>query len=176
METTFASEIREWSDFYSAIAGAAATLLGLLFVALALNPAVMRDGSANGMRAWAAETFHNFLVVLAIALTMLVPDQQPFGTGLPMLILGVHGVYRVTRDVSEARRDADPRWQSMRSLTRFAAPGLAYALLTIGGIWTISGDPDGPDMLISVIFLLIISASASCWDLLREIGDDNSSA
>lgn len=169
MNADFATEIAQWEAFYSAIAGAAATLLGLLFVAL--NPAIMRDSGVRGMRVWAAETFHNFLIVLAIALTMLIPGQSPLGMGIPLLILGVHGIYRVIRDIREARSDPDPLWRNRQALTRFLAPGIAYVLLAIAGIAAMLEDLDSADLLIPVIFLLIISASASCWDLLREIGD-----
>jgi hypothetical protein len=173
METEFATGIAEWRDFYAAIAGAAATLLGLLFVSMALNPAVMRDDSPNGMRVWAAQTFHNFLVVLAIALTALIPDQSPPGMGILLAILGVQGMYRVARDARIAHRDPSPIWRGKSWLTRFAAPAVAYILCSWAAVEAFLDDEDAMmGLLIPVIFLLVISASSSCWDLLKEIGNE----
>ena len=50
MESDFAAALAEWHDFYAAVAGIAATLVGLLFVALGLNPRIMADDGPAGMR------------------------------------------------------------------------------------------------------------------------------
>ena len=42
MDDRFAA-LAAWHDLFAVVAGAAATLVGLVFVALALNPAVMAD-------------------------------------------------------------------------------------------------------------------------------------
>lgn len=170
-EVRFADAVADWHDFHAALAGIAATLIGLLFVGLALNPAVMRDGDPDGTRTWAGLTFHSFLVVLAIALTALIPDQSALGMGLPLVILGVQGVYRVARDIQRARQDPDPDWQGMGALSRFAVPGLGYVLLTWAAVLAWREDADAMDMLVWVIFLLVMSAAASCWDLLKAIGN-----
>src|SRR5919112_4259063 len=93
VEDRFAA-LAEWHDFFAAVAGVAATLVGLLFVALALNPAVMADDSPAGLRTWAGQTFQSFLMVLFVALVVLIPETGPVGLGLPLLILGVWGVAR----------------------------------------------------------------------------------
>jgi tryptophan-rich sensory protein len=171
MEAEFANEVAEWHDFYAAIAGAAATLLGLLFVSLALSPAVMRDGSPNGTRVWAGQTFHNFLVLLAIAFVALIPNQTSLGVGIPLVILGVQGAYRVVVDIRLAQRDPDPGWSGRQTLLRFASPVAGYALCIWAAVLAFQDDPDAMAWLIPVIFLLVMSASSSCWDLLRAIGN-----
>jgi hypothetical protein len=90
MDDPFAA-LAAWHDFFAAVAGGATTLVGLLFVAFALNPAIMADDSPAGLRIWAAQTFHNFLMVLVIALVALIPDVGPLGLGLPLVILGGWG-------------------------------------------------------------------------------------
>ncbi|MDF2760040.1 MAG: hypothetical protein K0S99_2674, partial [Thermomicrobiales bacterium] len=91
MDDRFAA-VAEWHDFFAAVAGVAATLVGLLFVSLALNPAVMADDGPAGLRTWAGQTFYNFLMVLFVALVVLIPDSEPVGLGLPVLIVGLWGV------------------------------------------------------------------------------------
>src|SRR5215212_5416053 len=126
MEDSFAA-LADWHDFFTAVAGIAATLVGLLFVALALNPAVMADDGPAGLRTWAGQTFHNFLIVLAVALVVLIPDTGPLGLGLPLFILGVWGVVRVVADARRVRSDPDPEWHGRSLLTRFASPLAGYA-------------------------------------------------
>ena len=107
MEDRFAA-LTEWHDFFAAVAGVAATLVGLLFVALALNPAVMADRGPAGLRTWAGQTFHSFLMVLVFALVILIPDADSLGLGLPLLVLGIWGVARVIVDARRVRSDPAP--------------------------------------------------------------------
>jgi hypothetical protein len=71
VEDRFAA-LTAWHDFFAAVAGVSATLVGLLFIALALNPAVMADDGPAGLRTWAGHNFHSFLLVLVIALVVLI--------------------------------------------------------------------------------------------------------
>ena len=170
MEDRFAA-IAEWHDFFAAVAGVAATLVGLLFVALALNPAVMADDGPAGLRTWAGQTFHNFLMVLVVALVVLIPDTDRLGLGLPLLILGVWGVARVIIDARRVRSDPAPEWHGRSVLTRFASPLAGYAIAVWVGTQIIRGNADAVGWLVATVFFLMMSAAGNCWDLLRDIGD-----
>ena len=100
-ETEFIDAVTGWHDFHSAVAGVAATLLGLLFVGLAMNPGVMQDDGPKGMGTWAGLTFHNFLIMLAISLVVLIPEQSAEGIAIPIGLMSAHGVYRVARDIHQ---------------------------------------------------------------------------
>jgi uncharacterized membrane protein len=163
--------LADWHDFFAAVAGVAATLVGLLFVALALNPAVMADDGPAGLRTWAGQTFHNFLMVLFVALIVLIPDTGPLGLGLPVLILGVWGVARVVADARRVRSDPAPEWHGRSVLSRFASPLAGYAIAVWVGTQVLRGDADAVGWLVATVFFLMMSAASNCWDLLREIGD-----
>lgn len=170
MEDRFAA-LAEWHDFFAAVAGVAATLVGLLFVALALNPAVMADDGPAGLRTWAGQTFHTFLTVLVIALVVLIPETSPLGLGLPLLLMGVWGVVRVVADAHRVRNDPAPEWHGWPVLTRFASPLAGYAIAVWVGVQVLRGDADAVGWLVATAFFLMMSAASNCWDLLREIGD-----
>jgi uncharacterized membrane protein len=163
--------LAEWHDFFAAVAGVAATLVGLLFVALALNPAVMADDGPAGLRTWAGQTFHNFLMVLVVALIVLIPETGPLGLGLPLLILGVWGVARVIADARRVRSDPAPEWHGRSVLTRFASPLAGYAIAVWVGTQVLRGEVDAVGWLVATVFFLMMSAAGNCWDLLHEIGD-----
>ena len=170
MDDRFAA-VAEWHDFFAAVAGVAATLVGLLFVALALNPAVMADEGPAGLRTWAGQTFNSFLMVLVFALVVLIPDAGPVGLGLPVLILGVWGVARVIADARQVRSDPSPEWHGRSLLNRFASPLAGYAIAVWVGTQVLRGDADAVGWLVATVFFLMMSAASNCWDLLREIGD-----
>jgi hypothetical protein len=170
MDDRFAA-LTEWHDFFAAVAGVAATLVGLLFVALALNPAVMAGHGPAGLRTWAGQTFHSFLMVLVFALVILIPDADSLGLGLPLLVLGIWGVVRVILDARRVHSDPAPEWHGRPVLTRFASPLAGYAIAIWVGTQILRGDADAVGWLVGTVFFLMMSAAGNCWDLLREIGD-----
>lgn len=169
-EPEFIDAVAGWHDFHAATAGISATMIGLLFVGLAMNPAVMQDDGPTGMRTWSGLTFHSFLIVLAIALVVLIPEQSAEGMAIPIGLMSAHGVYRVTLDIFTVARAPDPDWHLFSALSRFGFAWIAYVL----GLWSAwlawQQDIDSMYVLVWVIFLLVMSASSSCWDLLKFIG------
>lgn len=171
MESDFAAAVASWNPFFSAVAGAAATLVGLLFVSLALNPTVMGDDRPAGLRVWAGQTFHSFLMVLVVALVALIPGETPQAIAITLGIVGVTGLVRVANDARQARTDPDPRWRTRQSLLRFLSPTLAYAISVWAAVQAWSGDPESLGWIVAIVFLLTISAVASSWDLLKAMGE-----
>jgi hypothetical protein len=160
----------DWHDFFTAVTAIAGTLIGLLFVVIGLNPAIMIDTSHTGMRVLAGQTFHSFLVLLLIGLAALVPSDYGTTLFISLVIVGVQGVVRVVHDVRLARTDPDPEWSGRAAVTRVISPSLAYimALYMAYGIWR---QDDGVlDWFVGVVLLLTISAATSCWDLMEAIG------
>ncbi len=171
METEFTDAVASWHDFYAAIAGAAATLLGLHFVALAFNPSVMRDERPAGTRVWSRQTFNSFLAVLGIAFVAMIPDYDWLAMGSSLSVVGIFGIYQVYRDFQVARRDPDPSWRSGATFTRFSTPALAYGILFWSAILAFQSDGAAMNVMFLAVFLLLISAVCNCWDLLKAIGD-----
>jgi hypothetical protein len=167
---SYADQIGDWQGFYTTVAGLAATLVGLLFVGLGLNPRIIAKDGPTGMRVLAAQTFHNFLVLLVLSLVILIPDDTARALGITLLIIGVQGIIRVASDLRQARRDPDPHWSAVQALTRYVSPALAY-LICLGVAVDLSDSiTDALGWLVAVVFLLLMSATANCWDLLEAIG------
>jgi hypothetical protein len=160
----------EWHDFFTAVTAIAGTLIGLLFVVIGFNPAIMADTSHAGMRVLTAQTFHSFLVLVLIGLSALVPSDYGTTILISLLIVGLQGIVRVVHDVRLARTDPDPEWSGRAALTRVISPATAYifTLYTAYGIWR--QDVGALDWFVGIVLLLTISAATSCWDLMEEIG------
>jgi hypothetical protein len=170
MNGEFAAALADWHEFFAAVAGISATLVGLLFVALGLNPRIMADDGPIGLRVWSGQTFHSFAVLLILGLAGLVPADAGTTLAITLAILGVQGIVRVVVDahrVRQARREALGNWGA---ITRFITPGLAY-LITLWmayAVWT--RDADALGWFVAIVFLLMIGALASCWELLKAVG------
>jgi hypothetical protein len=171
MTTAFGATLTVWNEFYTAVAGIAATLVGLLFVALALKPSMMTATGSTGLRVWAGQTFHSFFVVLVVSLVALVPADSATGLIITLGIVGVQGLVRIVVDVRQSRQDPDPHWSSTRSLLRFGLPFAAYLLCLWIAQALARGDVDTLDWLPAVVFSLLFSASSNCWEVLKAVGN-----
>src|ERR687890_2537270 len=108
----YASE--PWADLYVAMAGAAAALLGLLFVAVSINLEQVLRIAWLPLRA--GETLGVLVVLLTTAVFVLVPGQSPTALGLELagtglVLLGCDGALRVRRGPpagAPARRTLGP--------------------------------------------------------------------
>src|ERR1700722_17831391 len=73
--------MQAWFNFYAVIGAVAATLTGLLFVAMSMNAAVALSRGPHGSRRLAEQAFKNYLAVLMVSLLALFPD-------MPLLVFG----------------------------------------------------------------------------------------
>ena len=83
----FFEALRDWQIFFSTVALASATLVGLLFVSLSVYRG--RDEALpSPLLRRAQGSFGDFLYVLMIGLVFLVPHQAPFGLAAALIVLG----------------------------------------------------------------------------------------
>lgn len=166
------SELQEWNNFYTAVAGVAGVLVGLLFVALALSPSIMKDSSPPGLRVWCAETFHSLVVMLSYALLFLIPSPSGVGIGIPIVAIAALGLRQIWADVRSLRADPDPKWSAHHAgLKRFGYMIVAELVALVIGVSLILNKSELIDWMVLPIFLLLINAAINCWDILKEIGN-----
>lgn len=158
----FAARVVFWHDFYSVAGEAAATLLGLVFVAMSLraDPTGRQFEREQALWTLAAGVLAMFADVVLLALVVLIPDQTPLGVGLPALVLGALVLLIdlvVTRGV--------------RRVTSFAKGVLATPLLgcllqVLAGVGIIVGQAVGLVVLAVATGILLASALLASWLLL----------
>ncbi len=78
--------MESWSSFFSAEVGAAATLTGLLFVAISINLTRVLQFSYLPLRA--LEALATLVSVLFVATVGLIPNQPSFATGVEIALVG----------------------------------------------------------------------------------------
>jgi len=157
-----------YRDLFVAIAGSAATLTGLLFVALSVTP---RRGAALGpavilqVRTSAALlTFNN---ALAVSLFGLVPGTN---AGIPSVVLGVIGIMFSAAAVRSIRTSRAPARQQLFQFELIGLLLLIFGTELVSGIIVINNPRSGEAVQFigyALISSLIVGISRA-WELIGD--------
>lgn len=147
----------EWDNFYVAAAGAAAALTGLLFVAVALRPAEIRNSSLMAGRARSA--FYAFGAVLLVTLLELAPQPERWigivQFGVPATVIGLSA--RFTRRAITARQ-----LNYGRALVYHAG----LVTVGVGGLLRVAAaEPVEAIVLAAGVIVLLCVALSNAWQL-----------
>lgn len=158
--------MQNWTTFYEMIGGAAATLLGLLFVSVSVNlEKILGDAHAHS-RLLAEQAFQNYFAVLTISLIAFMPGISQMNFGYVVIGMttawAIWVVLRVLKSVSAAVEGPS----RVRMFRRYLLSLAGFAILIYGG-WTLSfGKSDDRSIVAAGLLLLLISATIVSWELL----------
>src|SRR5882672_3331039 len=91
MTDVFNETLHGWQNFYFMAGGAAATLLGLMFVALSMGTHLITDEVRQEIDTFTSPSIFYFVSVLLLACVMLYPMISAVVLGM-LLLGGVFGV------------------------------------------------------------------------------------
>ena len=87
-----------WASFYETLGGAAAALLGLLFVSVSVRAEQILGAKHGHARRIAEQAFHNYLAVLMVSLVSLMPNVGTISLGFALLyMIGIWAAWVVIR-------------------------------------------------------------------------------
>jgi hypothetical protein len=164
VDPAFSQAIQEWKDFYSAVAGVAATLLGLSFVAVQLRPEIFHQREVVDIRDAAISAFLGFVYLLLIGLLFLVPHQNATGLGAALLALGILGLLWLLYFLRQAlplNPGPDPTRWSRRAY--FAAATVTDLGLVGAGWGCLSARTEALYWLLAVDLALLLIALGTTW-------------
>jgi hypothetical protein len=154
-----------WSELYVAMAGAAAALLGLLFVAVSINLEQVLRIAWLPLRA--GETLGILVVLLTTAVFVLVPGQSPTALGLE---LAGTGLVLIASDGALRFRRGRPAGAPARSVV---VPAVIVACtgvpLVTAGATLAAGAGGGLYWTVPALVAGFVGAVANAWVLLIEI-------
>lgn len=148
-------------------AGAAATLSGLVFVAISLN--INRILSSPGLAGRAAESMLQFLGVFWIACAALIPRQPHQAFAIE--VLAISALLWFAQSIGHIRYfrkrlPSEPwTWFFMRTIMSQIAAVPCF----VAGVLLVNGVSDGMYWLAAGFGLSFLSAGLSAWVLLVEI-------
>lgn len=159
--------------FYVVTAGASATLVGLLFVAVQIGPPLAGAGPIGRRHAMARSTFTLFATTFALSLFLLLPNQSTRTRALVVMAAAVTGIYRTTRAWLPVWRDklqGRIEFRLWQTAWLLVAPVLAYLYLVIEGIAQLRApDPTVIDQAATGAFIgLFVIGVRNSWNLLVE--------
>ena len=163
----FSQTIHEWETFYLLTGTAAATLIGLLFVAVSLHLELFHRKAFADLPHFAALTFNCFFYVLLISILFLIPRLSPLGLGIPLFLLGGLGLINAVIQQSRSRKIQSDR-QTAGMASRFNLPIFCLSGMVIIAIGIMSHFSQSLYGLVVVIILLLASASQNAWTLLIQ--------
>lgn len=156
----------EWNTLLALQAGAAATLTGLVFVAVSLN--LDRILSFPGLTGRAAESILQLAQVFFIATLALVPRQPTGALGIEFIGIGVcFWIFQVSLQVRFVR--AHPGNPSKWIVYRATLSQLGTLPFLVAGIALLAGYCPGTYWLVPGFVFSFASAMMSAWVLLVEI-------
>jgi hypothetical protein len=170
--TDFTATIKEWETFYLLGGTAAATLIGLLFVAVSIHIDIFHRKTSTDLHHFAALTFNCFFYALLISMLFLIPNLSPLGLGVPLFLLGLLGLLNAVLQQRRARNNLQST-QAREIASRFNLPILGLLglfIVSVGIMFRLILSLYG---IIVVIFILLISAAQNAWALLVQIEDQD---
>jgi len=170
--------MQEWHDFFVLAGTGAATLLGLLFVALSVNKESI--AARPLLRSLARQTFLSFGVVLVVSLLGLVPTRDVSERTIGLcLILGVLGVAVFSATVvwqtlqQNRRMGREPSSERRRDkreyVSRVAIFNAGLGCVFVAGVPLWRGDELGVRWLLPAVILLGALALNNAWGLVLRV-------
>jgi len=157
-----------WQTFYATVAGAAAALVGLLFVVLSLHlRAIMTNPGAHGR---AREVFGGFLGLLVLALLVLIPGQGRSPLGVELLTFGVVRVGATVRFQGETLRRLSGTMRRRR-LRRLVPLDLGTVAIFIAAISLLLGRFGGLFWLMPTVVIYLVNSLVNAWVLMVLTGE-----
>jgi len=169
-QESFGHVLERWHDYYLMVGTAAATLLGLLFVALSFNIDILLHDQRAHLMDLARQTFHVFITALIVALIALMPDLPDRIRGVDLAVIGTLLFMPTLRNLLRIRSQTDRTISQRVLIARTLAPLLASAILIYGGLCMFRRQ--GVDTLMtfsSASLLLLGSGAGSAWDLMVRV-------
>lgn len=156
----------DWNTFFSAILATTGTLLGLLFVGIALNVTKI-IASPNLFKA-ARQPMFLLLGLLVASLFFLIPGQSIGSLGVETLAVGtVFTAITVINDYSVFSQS--PKSKRARYLSNIITNSLPLFLVVLSGIAMIVYGVSGIYVMVAAVVLAFIQAATMSWALVVDI-------
>jgi hypothetical protein len=166
MESDFTHVLASWQNFYLLVGTGAATLIGLMFVAVTFGSSLI-TAETDTARSFLDPTIFHFMQVLYTSCLLLVPTIGPAPLGMLLAAAGIFRLatlVRVYRNMKAASaRSHDIEWSDW--LSGIVIPLVAYSGLTVAGIEFVTTGR-AFNLVAIVTIVILFNAIYSAWELL----------
>jgi hypothetical protein len=161
--------MQDWSSFYETLGGAAAALLGLLFVSVSVRAEQILGARHGHSRRIAEQAFQNYLAVLMVSLVSLMPNVDTVSLGIAFLwMLGVWAAWVVIR-VHQTLMNWRTETSRVKTVRRYFASAAGFGTLIYAGAKLARGDAGYRQLVPIGAIILLVSATIVSWELLISV-------
>lgn len=163
--------MEKWDVFATVVGAAAASLVGLLFVAVSIRIGVI--AKSQELRNRAEQTLALFVTVLFISILLAIPDQTQRVLGVELVALAlISGLGHLALD-RLARVDPDTRDAGAHAiallLDAISPNAITSVLLLVAGLLLVFGVDAGLDVLVLPVLAGLAGGVTSAWLLLTKL-------
>jgi hypothetical protein len=166
MSGALAELLHAWHDFYTLIGTAAATLIGLMFVAASIASSYLTERNKAGVQTFFTPTVAHFAAVLFICIVLSAPMSSWRALGGLLLGIGASGLgYSTLVWVRMGRRGLTATIDLSDRLCYALAPLACHVLIAISAIMLLVGDEGGLLVLAIGAVTLLLAGVRNAWDI-----------
>ena len=161
--------LTDWRNFYSIIGTAAASLTGLMFVAISLISNIRRQSSSNTTASFGTPTVVHFCAVLLVTALLSAPWPMLWNVSILLGLAGLGGVIYVVIIVRRMRHQTDYKpvledwvWHAM-------LPFVSYTALLSASIVLLSKPVPALFVIGAVTVLLLFVGIHNSWDTVTYV-------
>lgn len=174
MENILSEAVAGWQNFYMLAGASAASLIGLLFVSVSMHiDTIVSLQKNDAVRALADQTFRNLIIILSFAFIFTIPDPTPHGIGIPLLILGLFGLWRtIWLWIKFGRISKIHILKAEQLLQQLLIPNtVCYLALIDISISLIQGSVNILGWMVLTVIYLTVAALISAWTLMVHLAE-----
>ena len=178
MDDAFSQALMEWTAYFALMGGAAATLLGLLFVAVSVRLNIFYQREVADVRDFAGFTFGTFLVAIAVAGLAIAPHAHRSTLALSLLLVSIAAFFaiavvaRLWIRLNPASTVSQPgytagQWRGLVYLLGMSGPYLGLIAVVVL-LWR--SHPAALGWLAVVEGWLLVMGTVAAWVMLSHAG------
>src|ERR1700730_10493559 len=166
MPDTLAQSLQRWHDFYLLAGTAAATLVGLMFVAISLGSRLITKQSLPSLRVYVSPTLIHFIYVLVIATVVMIPTLTRMPIGVLLVLVGLLSFGRALVSIPYMRQQQREQIIDVHDwVWHLIAPSASYLLFVGTGIGLVRGVDLAFNGLALATILLLVNGIRNAWDM-----------
>jgi hypothetical protein len=156
--------LQGWDNFFIMAGTAAATLIGLLFVAVTVGTGFSRSSIEHGTRGFLTPTLIRFGGVLFLSLAVLAPWPSVWPIGIILSLGGLAGLAYQLRVIVMRRKVKLVSLDWHGWLPYVGVPALGTGSLIVGGVGLVRERSFAPYAIAGATVLLLFAGLYGAWD------------
>jgi len=164
----FGAAAASWQNFYILTGTAAATLIGLMFVAVTFGAGLMSAQSTPSARAFIDPPFTHFVTVLLTGCLLLIPTMSATVLGVALIAVTLLRTVALV-NVQRRMREAHAKFGDIELsdwMMGVVLPFCCYVALVVAGAGFVMLKTVAFDVLAVVILVVLLLGVFGAWELM----------